>query len=91
MIYDANTRVWRVGDVVVHDADAKTVQMLMRVVECQRDGLFRCRYIDREIARGERKRWGTCELVNAMHLLHDPSRFGIDVPLTVAYPPRRRP
>lgn len=72
MNYRANERVWQVGDLVLHDADAKRADMLMVVVGYARDGLVRTRYVD-DGRRGRVYR-------NPMAVLHDPARFGVLVP-----------
>jgi hypothetical protein len=39
MIHPPNTTPWRVGDIVIHDDDAKRVHMLMVVVGVSRAGV----------------------------------------------------
>jgi len=47
--YPENKIDWNVGDVVIHDADAKTKSMLMKVVETNcRDALIKTVYINRK-------------------------------------------
>lgn len=36
LIHAPNTRHWCVGDVVIHDADAKRADLLMIVIACSR-------------------------------------------------------
>jgi len=68
MNYPANTTHWRIGDVVIHDCDAKEPWMLMRVTGYQRDGLARCQYI--HASHNLKKIWP-----NPISDLHDPARF----------------
>ena len=70
-IYEANTRHWQRGDLVIHDADAKRADMLMVVVGYTRDGLCKVRYLDNRTTR-----WGKI-LPNGLENLHDPKRFNI--------------
>jgi len=72
MIHEPNTKKWRLGDVVIHDADAKKHGMLMRVTGTTKDGSYITRYLDRSVSP-ER-------CVNRMEALHDPARFAIAVP-----------
>ena len=75
MNYEPNTIDWPVGSPVIHDADAKEVRMLMRVIGRLADGRVETRYISEEMcAKHGRKVWH-----NRQEVLHDPSRFGIDV------------
>jgi hypothetical protein len=85
LIHTPNTRHWSVGDFVVHDADAKRVDMLMVVTGCGRDGLYRTRYAfpDQQPHSWRRRVWR-----NALAALHDPGRFGIEVPQRVVTPAR---
>lgn len=71
MNYEPNTRHWRKGDIVLHDADAKEPKMLMRVVGYTRDGLCKTQYVDK---RRRRTMWK-----NDTKYLHDPERFGITI------------
>lgn len=68
---------WAPGDVVIHDADAKRPDLLMRVVGYTRDGRVRTVYLDPE----RQSRWGSerhSRLINRMVVLLDPRQFGID-------------
>lgn len=61
-----NTTHWKKGDLVIHDADAKTDKMLMRVIGYTRDGLCKTQYVDRSHRRTVYK--------NEIAFLHDPHR-----------------
>lgn len=76
LIHAPNTTRWRVGDLVIHDADAKRTDMLMVVTGCSRDGIYRTRYAfpEQQPRSWRRKVWH-----NALAALHDPDRFGIAV------------
>jgi hypothetical protein len=73
MNYNPNTTQWRVGDIVIHDADAKEPRMLMRIVDfdfsVDQQGLAQCQYVD---LRHDREIYP-----NQIASLHDPARFGI--------------
>lgn len=78
MIHEPNTTAWPIGALVIHDADAKTPAMLMRVTgRDKQTGEYRTRYaFPRQIpAAWRRKVWR-----NDMKYLHDPARFGMKVP-----------
>lgn len=56
---------------MIHDADAKTVDMLMQVVETGRaDGRLKTEYANR---KGNEPHY-----LNRKDVLHDPIRFGIE-------------
>lgn len=74
MIYEPNVRRWEVGAIVIHDADRKRPEMLMRVIGYTGEGLCRTRYLD------PTGRWRRVILANDVKYLHDPGRFGIAVP-----------
>ena len=68
--YLPNTRHWQPGDIVIHTADAKSEQMLMRVISYnERTGLCRTRYNE---AGGKLPR-GVYE--NDLRYLLDPEAF----------------
>ena len=70
MNYEPNKIDWQVGDLVIHDADAKTADMLMRVVEIGLpDGQLKTEYANR---KGNEPHY-----LNRKGVLHDPARFGI--------------
>ena len=84
LIYAPNTTRWRAGDFVIHDADAKRIDMLMVVISCSRDGIYRTRYA---FTNEQPRSWRRKVWRNTLEPLHDPSRFGIvapAVPLTSA-------
>ena len=71
MNYEPNNVSWNLGDVVIHDADAKQPAMLMIVVGVRSDGYVHTRY-----AYGHVDEQVYC---NHREMLHDPARFGIEV------------
>ena len=84
LIHALSTTHWRVGDFVIHDADAKRASMLMVVTGCSRDGIYRTRYAFPE---KQPRSWRHKVWRNTLEPLHDPSRFCIAtpaVPLTSA-------
>lgn len=80
MNYNPNETDWQVGDLVIHDADAKTSQMLMIVTGKRKDGQIETRYFYPSPSRSASKVW-----VNDLACLHDPARFGIELPNTALY------
>lgn len=70
MIYEPNTVIWRKGDIVLHDADAKEPHMFMVVIGKTRDGLYKTQYVDKS---HRRKIWK-----NELKYLHDVRRFGME-------------
>lgn len=82
MNYEANTTHWPIGSLVIHDADAKRADMLMRVEGYDREGLCLTRYIaervDMRSPRSTPHSKGTW--ANPLAVLHDPARFGVAVP-----------
>lgn len=78
-IYDANTQTWSVGDVVIHDSDRKNIEMLMLVVGVSKRAphVFRTRYLFPKL---QPKCWRAKIWRNTVASLHDPRRFGIEVP-----------
>lgn len=78
MIYEPNVTEWPVGALVIHDADAKRPDMLMRVTGRDKTtGEYTTRYAypDEQPKPWRRKTWK-----NDKRYLHDPVRFGIKVP-----------
>lgn len=74
MSYERNTVHWEVGSLVLHAADAKRADMLMRVVGYQPDGCALTRY-----ARQRPNLTLRGNLPNDIQYLLDPADFGIDV------------
>ncbi|MBK7615598.1 MAG: hypothetical protein IPJ08_14405 [Burkholderiales bacterium] len=83
LLYPANTHLWQAGDLVIHDADAKRADMLMVVIGCNRQGIYRTRYAfpDEQPRAWRHRGWR-----NTLAPLHDPTRFGIVVPATALTP-----
>lgn len=81
MIYEPNTTRWQPGDLVIHDADRKVADMLMRVVGYRPDGCALTRYVHPRCDMANPRSSATLrgELANDVKYLHDPARFGIDV------------
>ena len=77
LIHTPNATQWRVGDVVIHDSDAKRADMLMIVIGCSRLGVYRTRYAfpEEQPRAWRRKVWR-----NTVESLHDPAIFGIGIP-----------
>lgn len=74
MNYPANTHQWKVGNFVIHDADAKRAEMLMEVLGYDREtGLCRTKYLHPGYYDGMRK----ATMLNELRFLHDPAQFGI--------------
>lgn len=71
MIHEANKTRWKIGSIVVHDVDAKTERMLMRVTGTTATGLYITRYIDQRVSKERYE--------NELRYLHEPARFGIEV------------
>jgi len=89
MNYEPNTTVWKVGDIVIHDADAKRMNMLMKVIERRQDAtgrhLFICAYIDKQyhmtqkgFNEKEYSKWN--RWTNSIKSLHNPNRFDFYTP-----------
>lgn len=73
MNYPANTRRWQLGAIVIHDADAKQVEMLMRVTGYNpRTGECQTVYVQSDYLPGMDR---PCE--NDIKFLHDPRKFGL--------------
>ena len=79
MIYEPNKTLWKIGDLVIHDADAKEKRMLMRVIGYRKNESEVCEteYLDDEL----RKSWCVGKfhgrIFNHIRVLHDPAIFGI--------------
>ncbi len=73
MNYAPNTQRWQPGDVVIHDADAKRVEMLMVVKGYHpENGLCITKYVHRDYLPGMKRR-----CLNDIRYLLDPSLFGL--------------
>jgi hypothetical protein len=74
MNYYPNTTHWEIGNIVIHDADAKRADMLMKVIGFSRDGMVKLCYVKNTPFHNNKTIY-----LNRMCVLHDPKRFGIDV------------
>ena len=77
MNYEANTIKWKPGDFVLHDADAKKPEMLMRVLRVYDDGRVITMYATPNQMNGDDRRRPRPSWQNSLTHLHDPARFGI--------------
>ena len=68
MNYEPNKIDWKIGDLVIHDADRKANHMLMKVVKIEPQGLT-TEYIDRNNKSGAKY------YLNDKKFLHDPIKF----------------
>ncbi len=81
MNYEPNTTTWAIGDLVLHDSDHKSPEMLMRVIGYTKNGLCQTKYIsDRfQNSSGRKSRQDMRETwENPLKYLHDPARFDVD-------------
>ena len=80
LIHAPNARQWRVSDVVIHDSDAKRADMLMVVIGCTRQAVYRTRFafLEEQPRAWRRKVWR-----NTVEALDDPARFGIIIPILI--------
>jgi hypothetical protein len=80
MNYPANTVVWPIGSLVLHDFDAKRADMLMEVIKYLKDGTVRAEYVcepwKSNQAKRVRKRYVNSGWFDIKEL-HDPARFGV--------------
>lgn len=77
LLHGPNTRPWKPGDLVIHDSDAKRTDMLMIVLGQDANGVFRTRYA---FPWAQPRPWRKKIWRNSAEMLHDPARFGINVP-----------
>ena len=69
---EANPTEWKIGDLVIHDADEKSSRYLMKVTQINRkDDMIGAVYHNR---KGHHPLY-----LNKKKFLHDPARFGIEV------------
>lgn len=80
MNYEPNTTHWKPGDLVIHDADAKSANYLMRVIGYTKHGLVKSRYLDSQVDRRVCRSFKVKAMENDPRYLHDPARFGIELP-----------
>lgn len=67
MIHEANRIEWKVGDLVIHDCDAKKNKFIMIIKKILKDGRRESKYLDVSVSN---KRYR-----NRIEVLHDPKRF----------------
>lgn len=83
MNYEENKTQWKVGDLVLHDADAKRPEMLMKVIGYAKDGRCKTRYAEPNQMNGDALRIKMRQKPevweNGIRVLHDPARFGVNV------------
>lgn len=81
MLYAPNTTHWGIGDIVIHDADAKEGYMLMRVIGYTKEGLVKTRYVYGEWFGKSKRKPET--YLNDLKYLHDPKRWEIEPPTPI--------
>lgn len=80
MNYKPNEINWKVGDIVIHDADAKKEEMLMkviRIIKTLKKTIYETKlfnYPNKKFMNSKENRY-----LNKKECLHDPKRFGIDI------------
>lgn len=79
MNYEPNKTNWKVGDLVIHDADEKAERMLMKVITIFENGRIGTEYLTRE---GNQPIYH-----NSKEVLLDPARFGIRSTKLLTPPP----
>jgi hypothetical protein len=77
LIHEPNSIQWKPGDLVIHDSDAKRADMLMIVLGQDSTGVFRTRYA---FPWAQPRPWRRKIWRNTVAWLHDPARFGINIP-----------
>jgi len=78
MNYEANTTKWKLGDLVIHDADAKSAEMLMVVVGyANQNRSILTRYAKANAMNGDKAGQRPEIWENPITHLHDPTRFGL--------------
>lgn len=80
MNYEENLEDWQVGDLVIHDSDAKRANMLMVVIGRSEvfPTMLRTIYVDQDHHQDCRKRGRLKVWLNDKRYLHNPERFNID-------------
>jgi hypothetical protein len=79
-IYEPNTIEWNIGDLVIHDADAKQARLLMRVIAKNLDEKGEIVLITEYIGEDMREKYKRHNhWPNHIRSLHDPKKFGIMV------------
>ena len=79
MNYKKNTKDWKIGALVIHDADAKKTHMLMhifKIEETKFEKVYYTRYIYGGNFTDATKVWKNCK-----GYLHDPKQFNIEIPI----------
>ena len=90
MNYAPNGTRWNPGDRVLHDADAKREEMLMRVVGYAGDGRCITVYARANAMNGDNHRRKPARWKNPISHLHDPARFGVTANVRgESLPPRK--
>lgn len=74
LIHEPNVTQWSSGDLVIHDSDAKRVDMLMIVIGQDASGVYQTRYA---FPWAQPRPWRRKIWRNSVEWLHDPARFGI--------------
>lgn len=72
MNYEANKIDWKIGDLVIHDCDAKSYHMLARVTEIKttnEDTKYKTEYLDKKLNYQD---WW-----NTKDVLHNPKIFDL--------------
>lgn len=77
MNYSANAIRWNIGDLVLHDCDAKRADMLMRVVKYLPNSKVRAEYLDGKLRIRQTLRSRGSDSWFDLADLHDPARFGV--------------
>lgn len=80
MNYTPNQEEWKIGDLVIHDADAKKEYMLMKIVgiiETKSGKTYKTEYLLED--KKYRNKLGFSKIwCNPKECLHNPKRFDID-------------
>jgi hypothetical protein len=94
MNHEENTKAWIVGDIVIHDCDAKDHDRLMVVIKKRKSREFghitfvtkylnpldtMHRCVKREYKNRQIPKQYTRKYENTIAYLHDPARFGIEI------------